>query len=379
MILRTATHFLGCFVQPLSLVFLVFLVFCLRAAAQDRVADQIANYPFLLRLEHTTKGSRACVLLRRNGEFHFEHTRGDETEVSEGQIPDAELVNLKEALNSDQLQQISQQKIIPPLLDTTVDQVQVNVVRTDHWQNLYFADSTSQIPYSGALKPLLTWMRALQDEPHRTLTEDEGKNNCLTPKKLHLTIRTNDPSLSAEKKITENAANSAANGAAGPQSSQPKSFLMRYSLDHFSSGVLQRTCVIVNPTGSFRMEKGSQQVTFKMKASVFEGSISEDELRELNQLLEAPDLKNLHHQNRLASVRRGDVQITSLSIPREKEIQQLLFSSYIGDLSGRGDPGDVIDDTSSIQPLQKWLRASIADKKLAPVKSTKPNSCAPGP
>jgi hypothetical protein len=375
MTFRTATHVLGCFVG------LIFLVFCLPAGAQNSGADQIANYPFLLRLEHTTKGARVCVLLRGNGEFHLENTHGDETQVSEGQVPDAELANLKDALNSDELQQISQQKIIPPLLDTTVDQVQVNIVRTDHWQNLYFADSTSQMPFSSALKPLLTWMKALQDEPHRMLTEDAGKNNCLTPKKLHLTVRTNHSTLSTQEegdeKTNQNAANSSITGAAKPQLSQPKSFLMRYSAEVFSGSVLERTCVIVSPTGNFRLEKASQQATYKMKASVFEGSIPEDELRELNQLLDAPDLRNLHHQNRLASMRMQNVFVVSLSIPREKEVQQLLFSGHSSDFFDRGDPGGVIDDTSSIQPLQKWVKASITNKKLAHLKSAKPDSCAP--
>ncbi len=377
MTLRTAMRFLGCSVG------LIFSVFCLPAGAQYSVADQIANYPYLLRLEQTTKSAKVCVLLRRSGEFHLENTHGDETQVSEGQIPDAELVKLNEELNNQELQQISQQKIVPPLLDLTVDQVQVNVVRTDHWQNLYFADSTSQIPFSAALKPLLAWMSTLHDEPHRTLTEDEGKNNCLTPKKLHLTIRTKDSSLPAqektEEKTNQNAAGSSTTGAAEPQSSQPKSFLMRYSSDYYSSGVLERTCVIVSLAGDFRMEKGNQQVTYKMKSSVFEGSIPENELKQLNQLLDTSDLRNLRHQNRLASMRMPEVVVISLSIPREKEVQQLLFSSYIRDPTRRDDSGDVIDDTSLIQPIQKWLKASIDSQKLRPVKSATPNSCAPLP
>ncbi len=367
--LRPAMRFPGCVAG------LILLAFCLPSAPQDSVADQIANYPFLLRLEHTTKGSRVCVLLRRNGEFHLEHTHGDETEVSEGRIPDAELVTLKGALNNDELQRISQQMIIPPLLDTTVDQVQVNVVRTDHWQNLYFADSTSQIPFGAALKPLLTWMSELHEQPHRTLTEDAGKNNCLTPKKLHLTIRTKDSSRPRTEKSEANTS-SVTNK---PQSAQAKSFLMRYSMDHYSGGVLQRTCVIVSPAGNFRMEKGNQQLTYKMKASVFEGSIPGNELQELNQLLETSDLRTLHHQNRLASKRMREAVVVSVSIPREKDIQELLFSSYIADPTGRNDSGDVIDDTTSIQPLQKWIKTSIDNQKLKPVKSATPDSCAPGP
>jgi hypothetical protein len=373
MTLRTAMHFLHCLVR------LFFLVFCLRAGAQDNVAAQFANYPFLLRLEHTTEGSRVCVLLRRDGEFHLEHTHGDETQVSEGQIPEVELTKLKEALNGDELQQISQQQIVPPLLYPMLDQLQVNIFRVDHWQNLLFPDATSQISFRPALKPLLAWMKELHDEPHRDLTEDEGKNNCLTPGKIQLTIRTHNSSPSDAEEGSENTPAKAATVGAKPQASQPKSFLMRYSADHFSSGTLQRTCVIVNPAGLFRMEKGSQQATYKMKASVFEGSISEDELSELARLLEASDLRDLQHQNRMSGVRVQDIKVISLSIPRAKGIQQLLFSSYSGYLSGSGGTASVTDDTSAIRSLQKWLKTSIENKKLAAAKSALPNSCVAAP
>lgn len=125
------------------------------------------------------------------------------------------------------------------------------------------------------------------------------------------------------------------------------------------------------------MEKGRQEAAYKMNASVFEGAISEDELQALGQLLDATDLRNLHHQNQMSGTRMQEALVISLSIPREQETQQLLFSSYRNSGPHGEHAGAVIDDISLIQPLQKWLKASIENKKPAPVKSAKPNSCAP--
>lgn len=359
---------------------LIFLFLCARVSAQDNVAPEFANYPFLLRLEQTTEDSKVCVLLHRNGEFHLEHTRSDETSVSEGKLPEADFLKLKQALDNDELQKISQPQIVPPLLYSMNDQLQVNVFRTDHWQNLLFPDSSSQIPFRQPLKPLVAWLSALHNEPHRELSEDEGKNNCLTPGKIRLKIRTKDsiPAL-AGAKSNENAPSSAASEGVKPRPRYPNLFLMRYSRDHFSTGTLERTCVIVNPAGHFRMEKGSQQISYKMKESVFEGAVPENELRELRQILDAPELKNERHQNLLEGLVVHDAEVTSLSVPREKEIQKLVFSSYFGSPSGSKQASSSDDDTSPIEPIRKWLKTSIESQKLKPLKSALPNNCAPLP
>lgn len=348
------------------------LMFCLAlglsAVAQDGVADQFANYPFLLRLEHTTHNSKVCVLLRRDRQFHLERTHSDRTLVIEGQLAESEFLKLKQTLDSGDLQKISQQRIVPPLLYPMNDQLQVNVFRKDHWQNLLFPESTSQIPFRLTLKPLVTWLNGLHNEPHREASEDEGKNNCLPPEKLELTIRTKDSPASGKA------------GEGNPQSSQPNSFLMRYSRDRVANRNLERTCVIVNPTGLYRMERGSQPATFKMKTTVFEGSVTDGELQELGYILDAPGLKTLHHQNRISGVAVRDADVISLSILRDNETQELIFSGYVAVRShGKGTSSSATDDTSSIEPIQKWLETSVESKDLVPLKSAPANNCATAP
>ena len=357
-----------------------FLFLCSGGCAQDAAAPQLAEYPFLLRLERTSKNSNVCVLLQRTGDFHLEHTRGDQTLVREGRIAEAELLRLKQSLDSDALQRLAQANIVPPLLSRMEDRLQINIFRADHWQNLVFPDTTSQAPHREVLTPLISWLNAIHDLPHRELSEDEGKNNCLPPKRLQLKIRSNDSRTGSSTGETDQSApgSGAADAATAPSTRQI--FLLRYSRERVSNGALERSCVIVNRTGHFRMEKGSQPATFKMKTTVYEGSISADEVRDLGRLLDAPDLKSLQHQNRILSVPAvQDAEVISLSIPRENDTQLLIFSGYVGIRSGKDSAPGGTDDTTSIAPIQKWLEVSIESRKLTPSKSALPDNCAAAP
>jgi hypothetical protein len=363
--------------RSFPLILLLFLG--LRVSAQDDAAAQFANYPFRLRLEHVSENSSVCVLLRSDGQYHLEHTRGDEILVAEGRLGESDLARLNLALDSDQLQQISQQKIVAPLMYSSYDQLQLNVFRKDHWQNLQFPDATTQRAYQAAIRPILTWLNELPNAPHRQLSEDEGKNNCLTPEKLHLKIRIAEAPLSTKKTGAEPGAG-ISGGRADAQPEQPASFLVRYARDRFSNNTLQRTCVIVGTAGGYRMERASQQISYKMRASVFEGSVSAGELEELKQMLDEPRLKNERHENGLPEMTLRDAEVISVSVPREKHIQHLLFSDSSGSLfSRKGAAANSTDDTSSIAPLEAWLQTAIENKKVAPLKSAHPDNCASTP
>jgi len=370
---RTATLAHRLLFQLISFLFL-----CSCGCAQDTAA-QFAEYPFLLRLERSTKNSNLCVLLERTGDFHLEHTRGDQTLVREGRIPETNLLRLKQSLDSDGMQRLAQSNIVPPLLYQMEDRLQINIFRADHWQNLVFPDATSQTPHREVLKPLVSWLNALHDQPHRTLPEDQGKNHCLPPARLRLKIRGNDSMTgSGDGKTGENAPGSdAADAAKAPLT--PPAFLLRYSRDRVSSGTLERNCVIVNRTGRFRMEKGIQPATFKMKTTVYEGTIAGVEVQDLAQLLDAPDLKSLQHQNRISVPAVRDADVISLSISRENETQRLIFSGYVGIPSGNDAAISGTDDTTSIAPIQKWLEEAIVSRKLTPLKSARADNCAAVP
>ena len=67
--------------------------------------------------------------------------------------------------------------------------LQISIFRTDHWQNLVFIDDNGSQPVPRSLGPLVNWLNSLHVQPHRELNEDEGKNNCQSPKKIELTTR----------------------------------------------------------------------------------------------------------------------------------------------------------------------------------------------
>ena len=152
-------------------------------------AAQTPNYPYLLRLEHSSFDAHSCALLQTTGAFHLEIYDGDNVKVHEGTIPPNDLLEIEADLNTPALVDLSQQQIEEPLIRTRHDELQVTVLRGDGWQDLFFRSSDSQRPFEGWLGPLVRWLDNLHKLPHRDLSEDEGRNNCLPPKPITLKRR----------------------------------------------------------------------------------------------------------------------------------------------------------------------------------------------
>src|SRR5690348_15005113 len=155
------------------------------------VAFPQVNSPpsYLLRLEHSSFESHSCALLQSTGAFHLEVDHDEQVKVFEGSVEPNQLLEIQRNLNSDPLVTLSQQKIEEPLIRTRHDELQITVFREDHWQDLLFRSSDSQQPFEQSLQPLVHWLDNLHKLPHRELSEDEGKNNCLPPKAIVLKKR----------------------------------------------------------------------------------------------------------------------------------------------------------------------------------------------
>jgi hypothetical protein len=67
--------------------------------------------------------------------------------------------------------------------------LQISIFRTDHWQNLVFMNDNGSQSVPPSLGPLVNWLGSLHTQPHRELNEDEGKNNCQSPKNIELKTR----------------------------------------------------------------------------------------------------------------------------------------------------------------------------------------------
>jgi hypothetical protein len=129
------------------------------------------------------------VLLRHDGQFHLETSRGDRTKVSEGSLPSAELLKVQRMLDSGGLPRLSQDKPASSTTTHVSEILQISIFRTDHWQNLVFVDDNRSQSVPPSLDPLVNWINSLDVQRHRELNKDEGKNNCQSPKKIELTTR----------------------------------------------------------------------------------------------------------------------------------------------------------------------------------------------
>ena len=161
----------------------------LPAFAQSERPANSETSPYLVRVQRTTPGNTVCVLLRQDGLFHLETSHSDRTKVLEGSLPSSELLKVQRMLDGDGLPRLSQDNPSSPKTTRVSEILQVSIFRTDHWQNLVFMDDNGSQSVPQSLVPLLNWLGSLHMQAHQQLNEDEGKNNCQSPKKIELKKR----------------------------------------------------------------------------------------------------------------------------------------------------------------------------------------------
>jgi hypothetical protein len=341
-----------------------------------------SNYPYLLRLEHITEGEDVCVLLQRDGYYHFERVLSDKAVVYEGSISSASLQEVQTAISEDELLQLTQEKIPAHLMAPSLDELDVRIARATQWQQLRFPDSESRKPFRQSLDPLLKWLDALPTKNRTWLSEDEGKNNCLPP-------RSEDVQLTRRQ---ETAAPASARSSPSPTAS----YRLRILMDQVGPGEVRRTCAIVYPNGFYHLEKSRQEYYVegvyqpntvyqgqggKIKADVFEQFLDSAATEELRKLLDSPELIASRHSS-LPTGHYTDADISFVFIPRDSSLQQLTFSNYFGrdDSQARmsGASTQHVDSAAGLlSPLQKWLKSNIESHKAARLRDTYGDNCAP--
>ncbi len=375
--------------------------------AQPQSTPQISSdsYPYLLRISRVVPHVDTCVLLRRDGGYHLERDHDDATEVYEGELTADELSRLHQWLDNEQLRKLTREQIMTPLVITSVESLQINIFRGDHWQDLLFPSSESQRPFHDSLSPLLEWLGALHNAPHRTIPEDAGKNNCLTPRRIELKTRAwvkgQTPGASATGAVTEanadaqvpgavpaissQAGQPAAGGVAqvnsdvrAPQTAAVPSFLVRLEYNRFVQREAERTCAVVYADGRYHLEKSSQEIGGRVKAQVHEASLEASQLQGLRQLLDDPDLKALQHGNIPDAAVFSATDITRVWIPRASQVQHLEFASDLRVQAAIGSHYVVNDkNTRLVRPLERWVKTELPANKTNLVEGAVPNQCVP--
>jgi hypothetical protein len=298
-------------------------------------------YPYLLRLDHYAVEEHACALLQNTGAFHLEVDHGDDVKVFEGTIDSGQLSNIQRDLNTEELDRLSQQQIEEPIMRTRRDRLQVTIFRGDGWQDLYFRSSDSQQPFKQSLQPLVHWLDTLHKVPHRELSEDAGKNNCLPPKVIALRRREavgspgHDPA-----KITMQVFSSSAPSIMKPRSPQPATIdsppvqvLLHLFSQEIKSGSARERCFIVAEDGKFRLENRVQKAGKQVNTEVALGQMGAQDIQQLRQILDDPRLVKIEHREPPGG-RNVPVpmlgNMLELSIARPTGNQRIVLTSAFG-------------------------------------------------
>jgi len=363
---------------PHPRIFLTILVTVTTAFSSAQTAPDLA--PYLLRLEHGNAYSSSCVLLQKSGAYHLELEDAENTKVFEGSLKPADVEQLLTKLRTF-LDAVSQRQIEEPLI-AHHELLKVDIPRNGRWAEVRFLSAESQEPYRKSLEPLLRWLDALHKMPHKELTEDAGKNNCLVPRKIVLKKRTDEsraeataPSTVAPSPPTP----SQAPPVAQPASPQPATALLRVLQMSMKSNMAEQRCALVVTTGAYRTEmriqkKGSSKVETKIDG----GLLTPQELAELQQILDDRALSEIRHRKTSRLVLPMSGEMLELEISRSSGPQDVVLSSTFNQretpffYSGDGN-------IASAQPLLKFLAEHVQNDGLGGLDPQLRNDCTEAP
>jgi len=317
-------------------------------AASEAQADE-----YLVRIAHEVEGDTACVLLLQTGAFHYEKGDRDNTRVYEGKLSTGQLIAVERDLLA--ISGISQDQVEEPLTNPSWDLLDIHRFHRGHPQELLFRSGESQRAFNASLSPLLHWMDALPKLPHRELSQDAGKNNCLPRRALALRKRSeigSQPPLPrtplAGRRLTTTTP-----AAANPARLVRPLFQMKL-VEKKSSGT-QQLCALVADDGRYRVESRYQKAERQnIDDRMVQNQINTEELQALVKILETPALASIRHHaspDRLPLNIMGTV--LELYISRASGVQELVLtdSTHRNTFYYAGDA-----DISRAAPLLKFVR-----------------------
>jgi len=320
-------------------------------------SSQVETAPYLLRMEHTSLEDHVCVLVQKRGFFHMEVDRSDSTRVFEGTLSADGLGRLQNDLQDPELKALSQNQIEEPLIRKP-EFLALNISRGENGQQLVFRSADSQEPYRKSLQPIIQWLNNLHKQPHKELSEDAGKNNCLAPGKIALKKRTEQaPPVSPAADSNNTAPLDSSNPTAA--NAEPVRTLLQLSSLGVKSHVTRQACVLIVANGFYRAEEQQQKEGSKrVETRVTGGKFAPDELSELQRLLDDPAIAKIQHRKTSRAVIPMSGEMLNLEIYRLSSVQDVVLSSTF---NRRDIPffysGD--GDISSAQPLLNFVTEHV--------------------
>jgi hypothetical protein len=358
-----------------------------------------ANYPYLLRVEREADNTNTCVLLKKDGSYHYEKNHNDQyVTVYEGELTPESRENIERLLQQPDLLNVKQSALPAPAF--AFDEVIVNVFRADHWQDLVFAGSKDRRSLVPTVSTLVDWLGSLPRLPHRELTEFEGRNNCLTEHKIELRVRParppqpvpNSPAAaeaspgqysSSRNPSSDQASNTSAAGVSPVAPVAPPSFLLWISIVHFGEP-MQRRCAMVYPDGRYHVEKTSQAAGAHAFSQVMEGTLPGAALDSLREITSAPEWQVEYEEQLPSEVMVLGGEMIEVRLPAPDGILRSAFMNVdyqkIGtELSRQIEDLATVPESHLrvISPLRAWYTKNLEDAKLPVVKSGVANLCEP--
>lgn len=347
------------------------------------------NYPYLMRMEKQADNTDTCVLVKKDGSYHYERNHNDvHVSVSEGELTPDALSRLVALLRGPDLLRLRQSDI-PVRMFFFGDQIQLNVFRGDHWQDLIFPDSKDRKKLVPTVESLDDWFTALPKLQHREFTEFEARNNCLTEHKIELRMRPLPPPAVKPPKWLMVQALPPAPQTRSVQAQKPEppppTFTLWMTVTSFGNPMQQR-CAVIYPSGRFHSERSSQTFGNEVISQVTEGTLPMPVFDSLRSLLSAPEwLLEYNEQLPPESQIRGG-EIVHLQIPVPGRVYRSVFMNVdyqqFPDLSGA--PTQTRDLASFpgsherlIAPLRAWFKKNVEDANAPAAQSGVANLCTP--
>ena len=344
------------------------------AFAGAQTASDLA--PYLLRLEHGNAYSSSCVLLKKSGAYHLELEDVDNTRVFEGSLKPDELQQLQNRLRVF-LNAVSQRRIEKPII-AHHELLKLDSHRNGRWSEVRFLSVESREPYRQSLQPIIRWLNDLHKRPHKELTEDAGKNNCLVPTKIVLKKRSDEGTVvvADPNPLTSPSPAPPTEQTAKPE---PLAAVLRVLQMSMKSGVAEQRCTLVVENGAYRTERRRQKTNSnRVETKIDGGMLTDSELAELQQILDAPALADVRHRKTSRLVLPMSGEMLELEIGRSSGTQEIVLSSTF---NRRGIPffysGD--GDIARAQPLLKFLAEHVQNDGLGGLDPQLRNECTEAP
>ena len=280
------------------------------AQGESNVIGAEESDQLVARLQRIHEGEFSCLHLRQDNHFHLEFLEDNKLDIREGALSEAASAAFQALLANQDLAALRQEQIREHLLSKERHiQLAINIHRTPGvatgWQNLLFNTTESQQDFRAQISPILKWFDSLRKEPHISLSEEKGRNNCRLGKiKLKARAGTDNPTP------------------------LPVPFLLRTVSTKFGGGYFEGHCAIVYPKGLYHLETAKRLSGESSRSIVYDDALSEAELITLRQLLDDPALVASTHFKTSPNLPLVDSEFLSVFIPRADGTQRLAFATF---------------------------------------------------